>query len=93
MPRGLGIVSLILPLSGLLVSPLLGFVAGVSVGLTVWVLAGRDLAKIDAGLMDPDGRRVTRSARWLGLAGVLVSLGVLALRVLIVTAFLVLIGR
>jgi hypothetical protein len=93
MLRGLGITSLILPLAGLLLSPLIGFVAGVSLGLTVWVLAGRDLAKMDAGLMDPDGRRVTKSARRLGLAGVLVSLGVLVLGVLIVTAFLVLIGR
>ena len=93
MLRGLGIVSLILPLAFLLLSPLLGFVAGVSLGLTVWVLAGRDLAKMDAGLMDSDGRRATKSARRLGLAGVLVSLGILILGVLLVTAVLLLTGH
>jgi hypothetical protein len=93
MLRGLATAGLILPLAGLLLAPLVGFVAGVSVGLTVWVLAGRDLAKMDAGRMDPDGRRLTQSARRLGLAGVLVSLGALALGGLIVAAFLVLVGR
>ena len=90
MLRGLGILSVVMPFTALLVSPLIGFIAGVALGLTVWVLAGRDLARMDAGQMDPDGRRLTRSARRLGLAGVLVSFGILLLVVGIVTAVLLL---
>jgi hypothetical protein len=86
--RLLGIASLVIPFAGLFLSPLIGLVAGVSLGLTVWVLAGRDLAKMEAGLMDPDGRRETKSARRLGLAGVLVSLAVLILVVAAVIAVL-----
>jgi hypothetical protein len=88
MLRGLGIASVAAPFAGLLLSPLVGLVAGVSLGATVWVLAGQDLAKMQAGVMDPDGRRLTRSARRLGLAGVLVSLAVFALAVLLVVLVL-----
>lgn len=88
MLRGLGIVSVVLVPVGALASPLIGVVAGVALGLTVWVLAGRDLARMDAGVMDPEGRRETQSARRLGLAGVLASFGLLALVVLVVAALL-----
>jgi hypothetical protein len=84
--RGLGIVSLVVPFAGLVISPAIGIVAGVSLGLTIWVLAGRDLAKMDAGVMDPNGRRQTRSSRRWALAGVLVSVGLLVLVVAAVVA-------
>jgi hypothetical protein len=90
--RVLGIASLVIPFAGLFLSPLIGLVAGVSLGLTVWVLAGSDLAKMAAGLMDPDGQRATLSARRLGLAGVLVSLAVFLLVVAAVIALLRLTG-
>src|SRR5262249_39908409 len=91
--RLIGIGSLAAPLAGLLLSPLLGFLAGISLGATVWVLAGGDLAKMEAGLMDPEGRRVTRTARRLGLAGVLVSLCVLVVGVVAVLVLLYLTGQ
>jgi hypothetical protein len=91
--RALGIASLVVPPAGLLIAPLIGFVGGIALGLTVWALAGRDLAKMDAGLMDPDGRRATMSARRLGLTGVLVSLGMLVLLVLVVSALMLWIGH
>jgi hypothetical protein len=86
--RGLGIASLVAPFAGLVISPLIGFVAGISLGITVYVLARGDLAKMDDGIMDPDGRPPTRTARGLGLAGILLSLGLLVLGVLVVIAFI-----
>jgi hypothetical protein len=46
-------------------------VVGLSLGLTVWLLAGADLAKMRAGLMDPAGRQQSERARWHGLVAAL----------------------
>ena len=46
----------------------------VPLGLVLWDQGGHDLAKIEAGLMDPEGRRATAEARDRALAAVVVSL-------------------
>lgn len=42
-------------------------VVGVGLGVTVWLLARADLAKMRAGLMDPDGRKLAERARLHGV--------------------------
>ena len=55
-----------------------GLVA-LSLGLTVWVLARQDLAKMRAGLMDPAGRKQAGRARRHGLVAALFAAAWLAL--------------
>ena len=62
----LGGLSLPLIVPGLLGAPL---------GIVTWVLAGRDLEKMRAGLMDPRGQWPTRMARQLGFVAALLSAG------------------
>ena len=56
----------------------LGLVApaflGLALGLTTQVLARRDLAKMEAGLMDPEGAGLVRKASGYGAVGALLSL-------------------
>ena len=37
-------------------------------GALAWILGGRELARIDAGLVDPEGRGSIQCARWIGAA-------------------------
>jgi hypothetical protein len=46
---------------------------GVGLGACVWLIAARDLARMDAGLMDPSGRPATREARVFGQIAVLLG--------------------
>jgi hypothetical protein len=53
-------------------------VAGLSVGITAWVLAQRDLKKMRANLMDPQGQGTTEGGRVCGIIGtILCSFGLL----------------
>jgi hypothetical protein len=49
-------------------------VVAVPLGAAVWWMATQDLKKIDAGNMDPRGKKRTRAARQNGLVAVLLSL-------------------
>jgi hypothetical protein len=49
-----------------------GFV-GLGMGIAAWVMGRRDLAKIDAGTMDPRGRGSTKAGKICGIIGTLVS--------------------
>ena len=52
-------------------------------GVTTWLMARRDLARMREGLMDPAGRRYTELGRNLGLSGAgLALLGAAALLLL-----------
>jgi hypothetical protein len=67
------------------------WLAGVAVGGTALALARRDLRRMDAGLMDPEGRPATADARSLALGALPLSVVALvlavALRVLTARAF------
>src|SRR5690348_3851263 len=58
----LAVVSVLLGLASLCFVPV-GLVA-VPLAVGVWCTASGDLARMDAGLMDPEGRRLTEQARW-----------------------------
>jgi hypothetical protein len=47
---------------------------GVPLGLTTWQLARHDLAQMRAGLMDPQGERMTEDARHFGCLCMIVNL-------------------
>jgi hypothetical protein len=55
-----------------------GFV-GLGLGITVWVLADRDLAAMRSGLKDPAGRRDTQEARAYAIPAVGISVAALLL--------------
>jgi hypothetical protein len=46
-----------------------GVAVGFGLGVTAWVMANRDLAKMRAGLMDRRGEEDTRQGRKYGIAG------------------------
>src|SRR5262245_56625636 len=48
---------------------------GLPLGVTTWVLAQRDLTKMQAGNMDPTGAEQTRLARGYSVEGVLLCIG------------------
>ena len=47
-------------------------------GIMAWFLGGRDLAAIDAGTVDPEGRGTIHCARFIGIAAALVNFVVVA---------------
>ena len=63
-------------LSGCLLLPA---AVGLPLGLTVWVVAGRDLARMRAGRMDPGGVEETSRAREYASVGAVLNLLTLAL--------------
>jgi hypothetical protein len=64
-------------LAGLFVVPGL---LGLAVGVTIFILAQRDLARMRKGLMDPTEVEATRRAQGAAVEGVLLSLGFLAIK-------------
>jgi hypothetical protein len=56
-------------------------VTGLTCGITGWVMANRDLAKMNAGTMDPRGRRKTTSGRTYSIIGVILNIVVVLLGV------------
>jgi hypothetical protein len=63
----LAVVSVLFGL-GLCGCPLIGLVTA-PLALGVWRMASADLARMDAGLMDPGGRWLAEQARWDAIAG------------------------
>ena len=57
---------------------LLLFIVSLTAGGTAWMIGRQDLRAIRAGAMDPDGLRLTQRGHRLGVAGTLISLGMLA---------------
>jgi hypothetical protein len=53
-------------------------VLGLAVGVPTWVLARRDLGQMEAGLMDPGGRRKTQAGLGQAKVGVVLCVTVLA---------------
>jgi hypothetical protein len=74
--KPLGKASLVL--GTLSVCVVLPGVPGFAVGVTTCVLAQRDLARMQKGLMDPAGEEATRRARGDAVEGIVLSLGSLA---------------
>lgn len=53
----------------ILVLGILGLVLCAPLGVFAWVMGKGDLAKIDAGAMDPSGRGTTQAGMILGIIG------------------------
>ena len=51
---------------------------GVALGIAAWVIGSRDLARMQAGDMDPEGTSKTRSGRLCGIIGVALNSSCLA---------------
>jgi hypothetical protein len=69
--RGLGIIGVVL--AYLAVCTGIGSPLGMVVGITVWVMAARDLAKMRKKRMDPAGKSDTIVARDCAIATVVLS--------------------
>jgi hypothetical protein len=82
-----GIVSLVSMLCAFLL------VFGLPLGIVAWVLGSKDLAKMDAGTMDPEGRGLTQAGRICGIVGTildslyLLGCGAYVVFVIVLTAF------
>ena len=67
-----GVIILVLGILGLIVCQLIAPVA--------WIMGKGDLAQIDAGQMDPEGRGMTQAGMILGIVGtILIVLSVVAM--------------
>jgi hypothetical protein len=53
-------------------------IAALTLGGTAWMFGRHDLSAIRAGAMDPAGMKITQQGHRLGIAGTLVSVGVVA---------------
>lgn len=62
-----GILSIV-SVAGLVTCTLLSLF-GLGAGITVWVMANKDLRRMAAGEMDPDGRQTTNTARICAIIG------------------------
>jgi hypothetical protein len=71
--RGVGVAALMLGVAGLACGfPVL---LALPLALAAFALAGRDLARMRTGHLDPRGERATRDARYLGCVALLVCAG------------------
>jgi predicted RNA-binding Zn-ribbon protein involved in translation (DUF1610 family) len=78
----LGILSTVFATMGPCLYGIPALLIGLPLGIISWVLGARDIAKMKAGTMDPDGRGQTQAGMICGIIGtilsVLVVLGILA---------------
>ena len=62
----------------ILVMGIVGLVVCAPVGIAAWIMGRQDLAKMDAGQMDPEGRQLTNIGKILGIiATVLIAIGII----------------
>ena len=54
----------------ILVLGIIGLVACMPVGIAAWVMGNGDLAQMDRGEMDPEGRGMTKAGKILGIISV-----------------------
>lgn len=73
----------------ILVLGILGLVICAPLGILAWIMGKGDLAKIDAGLMDPMGRGTTQAGMVLGIIGTVLFILSLVLGVLLLAAAVV----
>jgi hypothetical protein len=71
---GLGIASLVFSCGCL----------GTVLGIFAIAMGNKDLAQMDSGAMDPNGRSSTQTGRTLGIIGVAMSLVIIALALVLV---------
>jgi hypothetical protein len=62
------------------------FPIGLPLGIVAWVMARRDLRKMDAGVMDPNGRKKTRDGRVCGIVGTVLNSGCALLALVVIFA-------
>ena len=70
----------------ILVLGILGLIVCGPLGIAAWVMGKGDLARIDAGLMDPTGRGTTQAGMVLGIIGTVLIVVQLGLGLLIVAS-------
>ena len=70
----------------ILVLCILGLIVCGPLGIAAWVMGKGDLAKIDAGLMDPTGRGTTQAGMVLGIIGTVLIIVQVGLGILIMAS-------
>ncbi|MFM1890716.1 MAG: hypothetical protein RLZZ565_1473 [Planctomycetota bacterium] len=75
-----------------LVMGILSLVICAPLGIAAWIMGKGDLAKIDAGLMDPSGRGTTQAGMVLGIIGTVLLVLQLIGGVLIVAGMVLVAG-
>jgi hypothetical protein len=68
-----GNVILVLGICSLVFLPCAYLMVGVVLGAIAWVMGNRDIKKIRAGTMDPEGESVTNAGRICGIVGVSIN--------------------
>ena len=72
----------------ILVFGILSFIVCPFFGIASWVMGNTDLAEMDAGRMDPEGRGLTQAGKICGMVSIAINL----IGVLIAIAFIVFAG-
>ncbi|MAI67055.1 MAG: hypothetical protein CMJ26_04170 [Phycisphaerae bacterium] len=70
----------------ILVFGILGLITCFPLGIAAWVMGNGDLKKMDAGVMDPDGRGSTQAGKIIGMISVL--LAILGIAIWLLVGFL-----
>jgi len=68
----------------ILVFGILGLVVCMPLGIVAWVMGSGDLKKMDAGLMDPEGRGTTQAGKIIGMVATILAIVGIALWFLLV---------
>ena len=68
----------------ILVFGILGLVVCMPLGIVAWVMGSGDLKKMDAGLMDPEGRGITQAGKIIGMVATILAIVGIALWFLLV---------
>ena len=68
----------------ILVFGILGLVVCMPLGIVAWVMGSGDLKKMDAGLMDPEGRSIPQAGKIIGMVATILAIVGIALWFLLV---------
>jgi heme/copper-type cytochrome/quinol oxidase subunit 4 len=60
--------------------------AGILTGIPAWVMGSGDLKKMDAGIMDPEGRGLTQAGRILGMICTIITAVIVVIAVIAIGA-------
>lgn len=71
----------------ILVFGILGLITCFPLGIAAWVMGNGDLKKMDAGVMDQDGRGSTQAGKIIGMISVLLAILGIAIWLLVVFLF------
>jgi hypothetical protein len=86
-----GVISLVCGVISPCLGGVIAVIVGLALGIPAWVMGNRDLARMEAGEIDPEGEAITRRGRRFAIIGVAVNVAVMVLLVAFLVVYLMIV--